>query len=181
MSTLLDYYHKWKRNCVRTKIKQNLKNIEERRHVNNTWQASLELNIELLMELRAELLLTSNTSQSSIYINTGFKDTSHLFHWTAEVIKTLEDRDILGHHITNIMYHRKQVRLDTFLVTSKKKRYPVDALYINLLSELKTIDHHFKSIKDPRYYDRSYAALDQCWVDIIAIVETLCTLGVTHE
>lgn len=181
MSGLLEYYHKWKRNRIRDKIKQNLKNIEESRYANNTWQAGLELNIELLMELRADLLLTSNTSQSGIYINTGFKDTSHLFHWTAEVIKTLEDRDTLGHHITNIMYHRKQVRLDTFLVTSRKKRYPVDALYINLLSELKTIDHHFKNIKDPRYYDRSYAALDRCWVDIIAIVETLCTLGVTHE
>lgn len=181
MLGILKYYHKWKRNRIRSTIKQNLKNIEETRYAANTWHASLELNIALLMELRAELLLTSNTSQSSIYINTGFKDTSHLFHWTAEVIKTLEERETLEHSITNIMYHRKQVRLDTFLVTSKKKRYPVDALYINLLSELKTIDHHFKSIKDPRYYDRSYAALDQCWVDIIAIVETLCTLGVTHE
>ena len=174
-------YHKLKRNQLRKQIRTNLNNIEEDRTRNNTWSASIDLNIQLLSELRAELLLVHNSDYSSIYLNTGFKNVVHLFDWTNALIEILKNRETITFEMTNIVYERKMVRLNDFLLTSSQRRYPVDALYINLLAELKTIIHHLSSIKDPKYYDRSYAALDPTWVDVFSIVEMLCTLGVTNE
>lgn len=181
MFNITDRYQKYKRNQQRKEIRNRLAIIEENRTANNTWSASLELNIQILSELRAELLLVSSSDYSSIYLNTGFNSVVHLFNWTNAVINILKNRETLTFEMTNIVYERKLIKLNDFLLTSTQKRYPVNALYINLLSELKTIIHHLNSIKDPKYYDRSYAALDPIWVDVFAIVEMLCTLGVTNE
>ena len=181
MLDIKKHYQKYKRNQTRKEIRDRLKIIEEERTTNNTWSASIEVNIQLLSELRADLLLVSGSDYSSIYLNTGFSNVVHLFNWTNAIIDILKNRDIVGYEMTHIVYERKSIKLNDFLLTSKQKRYPVDALYINLLSELKTIIHHLNAIKDPKYYDRSYAALDPIWVDVFAIVEMLCNLGVTNE
>jgi hypothetical protein len=127
------------------------------------------------------LLLVNPSDYSSIYLNTGFKNVVHLFNWTNAVITLLKNRETVTFEMTNIVYERKSIKLSDFALTSKGKRYPVNALYINLLSELKTIIHLLNSVKDPSYRDRSSAALDPVWVDVFAIVEILCTLGVTNE
>lgn len=181
MLSIFKYYRKLERNKSRTKIALRLKEIEESCTKNNAWSASLDLNIKLLNTLRVDLLLINRSDYSSIYLNTGIKNITYLFDWTNGVITTLKNREAIPFDLTRPQYNREPVSIDEFLTTSNKKRYPIDALYINLLSELNTINHHFNSIKDPRYYDRNYAAIDSSWVDIFAIVEMLCTLGVTHE
>lgn len=181
MFDIQGYYHKTKRNKQRRHIRERLKYIEEERTRTYSWSASLEVNIQLLSELRAELLLVNPSDYSSIYLNTGFKNVVHLFNWTNAVITLLKNRETVTFEMTNIVYERKSIKLSDFALTSKGKRYPVNALYINLLSELKTIIHLLNSVKDPSYRDRSSAALDPVWVDVFAIVEILCTLGVTNE
>lgn len=181
MFNLKGYYHKYKRNKVRDVIRDRIKAIEVERTANNTWVAGLELNIQILCELRAELLLVNSSDYSSIYLNTGFSNVTHLLNWTSHIISVLKARETITFEMTNIVYERKVIKLNDFLLTSKQRRYPVDALYINLLSELKTILHLLNSIKDPKYYDRSYAALDPTWVDVFAVVEMLCNLGVSNE
>lgn len=181
MINIKQIYKTYTRNKLRKDIRENLKLLEEIHTANHTWSASLKLNCELLSLLRADLLLVSAADYSSIYLNTGFVNVVHLFDWTNIVIESLKERKPISFEMTNIMYQRKSVRLSDFLLTSKSRRYPVDALYMNLSTELTTIIHYFDSIKDPAYADRSSAALDQTWVDVFAIVEMLCTLGVTDE
>lgn len=181
MLNIKQTYLKYKRKKERQQLRNNLKRLEELHVANHTWTASLKLNCELMSLLRADLLSVSGADLSSIYLNTGFDNVVHLFNWTNIVIESLKDRKPISFDMTNIMYQRKSVRLSDFLLTSKSRRYPVDALYMNLSTELSTITHYFDDIKDPRYADRSSAALDQTWVDVFAIVEMLCTLGATDE
>lgn len=181
MLNIKQQYLKYSRNKKRKQLRENLKELEARHVASLTWTASLKINCELMSLLRAEMLSVSSSDYSSIYLNTGFDNVVHLFDWTNIVIESLKDRKPISFEMTNIMYQRKSVRLSDFLLTSKSRRYPVDALYINLSTELATITHYFDDIKDPMYADRSSAALDQTWVDVFAVVEMLCTLGATDE
>ena len=181
MVNIKQHYVKYKRKQLRNQVRQELKRLEEIHTSNLTWSASLKVNIELLQILKAELLSVSGSDYSSIYLNTGFRNVVHLFDWTNTVIETLKARKPISFEMTNLTYQRTPIRLSEFLLSAKSRRYPIDALYINLSAELNTIMHHFNEIKDPMYADRSTAALDEIWVDVFAIVEMLCTLGVSDE
>lgn len=181
MLNIKQRYIAYKNSKERNNLRENLRLLEERHVANHTWNASLKLNCELLTLLKAETLSISGADYSSIYLNTGFSSVVHLFDWTNIVIESLKQRKPITFEMTDIMYQRKSVKLSDFLLTSKQRRYPVDALYINLSAELSTITHYFDNIKDPMYADRSSAAIDQIWVDVFAIVEMLCALGVSNE
>lgn len=181
MLNLKQYFTKLKPKDAKQQLRENLVALEEHHTKNLTWSASLKLNCELLALLKAEMLSVSGSDYTSIYLNTGFKNVVHLFDWTNMIIGCLKDRKPISFEMTNIVYDRKKIRLSDFLLTSKSKRYPVDALYMNLTSELNTILHYFDDIKDPMYADRSSAALLPIWVDVFAIVEMLCALGVADE
>ena len=175
------YFTKLKPKTAKQKLREDLIALEQHHTNNLTWSASLRINCELLALLKAEMLSVSGSDYSSIYINTGFKNVVHLFDWTNSVITCLKNRTPISFEMTNIVYDRKKIRLSDFLLTSKSRRYPVDALYVNLTSELNTILHLFDDVKDPMYADRSSAALLPIWVDVFAIVEMLCALGVADE
>lgn len=181
MLNIVKHYNGYKLKRVKSNIRKDIKRLEEIHTSNATWGASLQVNIELLQILKAEALLVSSSDLTSIYINTGFRNVQHLFDWTNAVINTLHKRDNINFDLVEIVYQRRQVRLSEFILTNKAKRYPIDALFINLSAELNTIKHHFDNIKDPRYADRSSAALNDIWADVFAIVEMLCNLGVTDE
>lgn len=181
MFNIRKYFDRKKINNDKQELRDAILELEQHHTLNLTWTASLKLNCELLALLKAEMLSVSGSDYTSIYINTAFKDVVHLFNWTNSIIESLKERKSISFDMTNIVYDRKKIKLSDFLLTLNSRRYPVDALYINLTSELNTILHHFDDIKDPIYADRSSAALLPIWVDVFAIVEMLCTLGVADE
>ena len=181
MLNIRQYLFKRKIKTAKEQLREDLFKLEQHHIKNLSWSASLKLNCELLALLKAVSLSVSGNDYTSVYINTGFKDVVHLFTWTNTIIGALKDRQPINFEMTNIVYDRKKIKLSDFLLTSKSKRYPVNALYMNLTSELTTILHLFDDIKDPMYADRSSAALSPVWVDVFAIVEMLCTLGVADE
>lgn len=181
MLNIKTMYANYTKNKARKVLRDNLKYLEESHTKANTWNASLKLNHQLLSILSVDLLKVSGDAYSTITIHTGFSNAEHLFNWTDAVQSLLKNREPIGFEITNIMYQRKSMALTDFLTTSQGRRYPVDAFYINLLTELSSILYYFDDIKDPAYADRSSAALYQSWVDIFAIVEMLCILGANDE
>lgn len=174
-------YNNYMSRRYKKQLRSQLIELEQKHLTNLTWSASLTVNIELLRLLRADMLSASGNDLSSIYLNTGFSSVVHLFDWTNMIIESLKNRQQISFEMVNITYQRKPIRLSDFLLTTKSKRYPIEALYINLSAELDTIMHHFNEIKDPSYADRSSAALSSSWVDVFAVVEMLCTIGVTDE
>lgn len=181
MLNLKQYFIKPKVKTAKEQLREDLVALELYHTKNLTWSASLRVNCELLALLKAEMLSVSGSDYTSIYINTGFKNVVHLFDWTNTVIDALKNRTPISFEMTNIVYDRKKIRLSDFLLTSKSRRYPIDALYMNLTSELNTMLHLFDDVKDPMYADRSSAALLPIWVDVFSIVEMLCALGVADE
>lgn len=174
-------YGKYKRAKSRNKLKTDLINLEKYYRSNSSWSASLRINCQILTLIDPKLLTPSPADYKDVTMYTGFTSVMHLFNWTQCICTALRNREVISFDMTNIMYQRKTVSLAGFTTTPEQKRYPVDALYVNLLTELETMIHLFGDIKDPRYADRSSAALDPLWVDVFAVVEMLCTLGVHHE
>lgn len=162
-------------------IKEQLLKIEQYHVNNNTWHPSLNVNIELLQALNKEVICSKDSVLSTINMVTGLKNINQLFIWTKAINSYILNREQIGPEVYLIRYHRNVTTLSKFLVTDDFKKYPIDALLVNLTHELISINNNINSIEDTKYKDKITLVLNPLWVDVSAIVNSLCVAGVTYE